>query len=254
MVENLSLTPWAEYERKLAQTQARRAELQAKDAELGVFEGKLARTIEVLKDTHASMAMASIGDDMVKAMESLVETQKANRPPQIGPDSPFYGKPLPECAVIVIRNAGKALSETEIVEGLRAGGVQIISNDPGRNVRRSMLRRPDILQVVEKKWVVIETPVSIENLPQKCLVNNFSEKHAQSTRSGIEAAKARGVAWGRTPVLTPDKEETLLAMRQDGCNANEICELLEISRGTYFKYLSGKGLTKKYNLKEGQLI
>jgi hypothetical protein len=161
-------------------------------------------------------------------------------------DDRFYGKPLPECAVIVIREAGRALTEEEIVDGLRAGGVQIVSKMPQMNVRRSMARRPDILYTKNRKWAVIETPIEGDKLPMKRLVNNFTDVHAESTRSGIEAAKARGVAWGRSPSITPEKEHVLLQLRREGVQPTEISKAIGVSRTTVFNYLKEHGLSKKY--------
>jgi len=244
MADNSSKNPWDDYAEKLALTQARRTELrekfEKKDEELRIIEERLANGVQAMKD------MAKAMDELIETGEFLIGSQVAQAASPIGPDSPFYGKPLPECAVIVIRQARKALTEEEIVAGLRAGGVQIVSNKPEMNVRRSMARRPDILQTVNKKWVVIETPTDIENLPKKLSVNNFTPTHAESTRSGIEAAKARGVAWGRTPVITPEKEKMIHELRSEGLYANEIYKIIGVSRGALFRYLREKGLTKQY--------
>ena len=250
MADNSSRNPWDEYEAKLALTQARRAELrekfEKKDEELRIIEEKLANGVQVMKD------MAKAVDELFELVEFPINPQAAQTASPIGPDSPFYGKPLPECAVVVICEAGRALTEEEIVAGLRAGGVQIVSNKPEMNVRRSMARRPDILQMVNKKWVVIETPMDLENLPKKLSVNNFTRTHAESTRSGIEAAKARGVTWGRTPVITPEKEAMIYELRSQGLYANEIVKTIGVSRGAYFRYLREKGLTKQYGAHDSE--
>ena len=248
MADSSSRNPWDDYEEKLALTRARRAELRAKfekkDEELRIIEEKLAHGVQAMKD------MAKAVDELFESVEFPIQAARAAS--SIGPDSPFYGKPLPECAVIVIRQAGRALTEEEIVAGLRAGGVQIVSNKPEMNVRRSMARRPDILQTVNKKWVVIETPTDVENLPKKLSVNNFTPTHAESTRSGIEAAKARGVTWGRTPVITPEKEAMIHELRSQGLYANEIVKTIGVSRGAYFRYLREKGLTKQYGAHDNE--
>jgi hypothetical protein len=247
MSDNSSKYPWNEYEEKLIQTQARRAELRAKfekkDEELRIIEEKLANAVQVLKDMQP--VMEKVVDELTEPGALPTKPQAAQSTP-IGPDSPFYAKPLPECAVIVIREAGRALTEEEIVAGLRAGGVQIVSNKPEMNVRRSMARRPDILKTVNKKWEAIETPAQVENLPQMLPVNKFTASHAESTRNGIEAARARGVAFGRTPVITPEKEKTIHELRSEGLYANEIYKIIGVSRGALFRYLKEKGLTKQY--------
>jgi hypothetical protein len=252
MADSPAKKPWDDYEAALVKTQARRGDLrekfEKKDEELRVLEEKLVRTIEVLKDTQATMA--SVADEAIEPGNAIVAqplTQMIAQPQPIGPDSPFYGKSLPECAVIIIRQAGRALTEAEIVEGLRAGGVQIVSKMPQMNVRRSMARRPDILYTKNKKWAVIETPIDGEKLPQKRVVNNFTTSHAESTRIGIAAAQARGVTVGRAPVITPEKEKMLLEMRSQRLQANEISKALGVSRTTYFNYLKEKGWSKQYS-------
>ncbi|MGB9154754.1 MAG: hypothetical protein WCD70_16905 [Alphaproteobacteria bacterium] len=254
MADNAAKNPWDDYEATLVKTQARRGDLrdkfEKKDEELRVLEEKLVRTIEVLKDIQATMA--SVADDAVdprRATAAQPSTETPTQPGQpqpIGPDSPFYGKSLPECAVIIIRQAGRALTEAEIVDALRAGGVQIVSKMPQMNVRRSMARRPDILQNRNRKWVVIETPSDGEKLPPKRVVNNFTTAHAESTRKGIAAAQARGVVVGRTPLITTEKEKVILEMRSQGSHASEIANAIGVSRTAYFNYLREKGWTKQY--------
>jgi predicted transcriptional regulator YheO len=250
MSGNSSKDPWSEYEEKLVQTQARRAELRTKfekkDEELRAVEEKLANAVQVLKDMQ--QVMASVVDELIESGDLPIKPQASQAASQIGPDSPFYGKSLPECAVIVIRKAGRALTEEEIVAALKVGGVQIVSKMPQMNVRRSMARRPDILQTRNRKWAVIETPIEGDKLPPKRVVNNFTTAHAENTRIGIAAAQARGVTVGRTPVITPEKETILLELRNQGLQANEISKAIGVSRTTYFNYLKEKGWSKQYSL------
>ena len=246
MIEDSSKSVWHEYDERLAQTQARRAELRAKyetkDRELRILEEKLANAVKVLQDMEQIMEQA-VG---IFESEELLPRPKSTDAPPIGPESPFYGKSLPECAVIVIREAGKALTEEEIVAGLKAGGVQIVSKMPQMNVRRSMARRPDILYTKNRKWAVIETPIEGDKLPMKRVVNNFTTAHAESTRMGIIAAQARGVTVGRSPTITPEKEEILLKLRDEGQQATAIAKAIGVSRTTVFNYLKEHGLSKKY--------
>jgi DNA invertase Pin-like site-specific DNA recombinase len=61
---------------------------------------------------------------------------------------------------------------------------------------------------------------------------------------GIEAAKARGVAWGRSATITPEKEKVIAEMRSRQRPAKEIIEAIGVSRTTYFNYLKEHGLSK----------
>ncbi len=251
MPDEFSKGAWSNYQEKLVQTQARRAELRArfenKDDELRVLEEKLANMVQLLKDAERIMEEA-VG--VLEDSEELPPKIANSAVPHIGPDSKFYGKPLPECAVVVIREAGRPLTEEEILVGLRAGGVQIVSQQPLLNVRRSMARRNDILYTKNRKWAVIETPIDSEQMPKGQAVNKFSKAHAESTRNGIEAAKARGVAWGRSATITPEKEKVIAELRSLGMQAKEIIEAIGVSRTTYFNYLKERGLSKKYELSD----
>ena len=251
MPDEFSKGAWSNYQEKLVQTQARRAELrekfEKKDGELRILEEQLANVVKVLKDAEQIME-AAFG--ILEEPEESSPKTISGAASQIGPESPFYGKSLPECAVIVIREAGKALTEEEIVDGLKAGGVQIVSKMPQMNVRRSMARRPDILYNKNRKWAVIETPIDGDKLPQRRVVNNFTEAHAESTRNGIEAAKARGVAWGRPMIITPEKEQVIVEMRSRDLPAIEIAKAVGVSRTAYFNYLKERGMSKKYEFHE----
>ncbi|MFJ2456689.1 recombinase family protein [Pseudomonas protegens] len=65
------------------------------------------------------------------------------------------------------------------------------------------------------------------------------------TRRGREAAKGRGVQFGRRPTLTPGQVEHARALLADGRTANEVAELLGVHRATLYRALRVTACNRK---------
>src|SRR6056297_344156 len=56
-------------------------------------------------------------------------------------------------------------------------------------------------------------------------------------KSGLESAKARGRKGGRKKAHSEDKIKTMLKMNADGYSKKEICESMNVSRTTLYRYI-----------------
>lgn len=56
-------------------------------------------------------------------------------------------------------------------------------------------------------------------------------------RSGLESAKARGRKGGRKKAHSDDKIKIMLRMNKDGYSKKEICESMNVSRTTLYRYI-----------------
>ncbi len=59
----------------------------------------------------------------------------------------------------------------------------------------------------------------------------------ERTKAGLEAARKRGRTGGRRHKLDETQAKTVVLMTQNKIPLEQICEALEISRATYFRYL-----------------
>ena len=60
----------------------------------------------------------------------------------------------------------------------------------------------------------------------------------ERTQAGLAAARARGRKGGRPKILDAKKTNLLLKLNQERNNSvNEICEMLGISRSTFYEYV-----------------
>jgi len=62
----------------------------------------------------------------------------------------------------------------------------------------------------------------------------------ERTNAGLAAARARGRTGGRPKGIDPKKKKAALALKKEaGHSVREICEIVGISRNTYYKYTRG---------------
>jgi len=73
------------------------------------------------------------------------------------------------------------------------------------------------------------------------------------TRSGREAAKARGVRFGRRPTLTPGQVEHARDLLGAGRTAAEAAELLGVHRATLYRALRGQETSQAEACRRGAL-
>ena len=60
----------------------------------------------------------------------------------------------------------------------------------------------------------------------------------ERTRSGREAAKARGVKFGARPVLTPAQVDHARELVEQGRSVREVADLLGVHRSTLYRALN----------------
>lgn len=66
----------------------------------------------------------------------------------------------------------------------------------------------------------------------------------ERTNAGLQAARARGRKGGRPKGVDQKKQKAALALKKDaGHSIREICEIVGISRNTYYKYTRSAGST-----------
>jgi DNA invertase Pin-like site-specific DNA recombinase len=66
----------------------------------------------------------------------------------------------------------------------------------------------------------------------------------ERTNAGLAAARARGRKGGRPKGVDPKKQKAALALKKHaGHSIREICEIVGISRNTYYKYTRSDGAT-----------
>jgi DNA invertase Pin-like site-specific DNA recombinase len=61
---------------------------------------------------------------------------------------------------------------------------------------------------------------------------------SERTRAGVKAARARGVKFGRKPILNRQQVEHVKELRAKGKTPNAIADLLRVSRATVFRALA----------------
>ena len=74
------------------------------------------------------------------------------------------------------------------------------------------------------------------------------------TRSGREAAKARGVRFGRRPTLTPGQVEHARDLLSQGRTAAETAELLGVHRATLYRALGGQETSQAEARRRGAFV
>ena len=69
----------------------------------------------------------------------------------------------------------------------------------------------------------------------------------ERTNAGLQAARARGRKGGRPKGGNPKKQKAALALKKDGTHSiREICEIVGISRNTYYKYTRSDSSTPSW--------
>jgi hypothetical protein len=153
-----------------------------------------------------------------------------------------HGKSIPDAAIALIRLAGRPLSEDEIVDGLRRGGVTLVSESPAVNVRFALLRKrkeTGAVKVTNDKLWDVDKSASPEDEPPKqsgFLQNRDRNNHAERSRQGLLAARKRGVKNGPRSKITPEIKEVAESLLAEGVRIGEIAELIGVHAQTFNRW------------------
>jgi hypothetical protein len=154
------------------------------------------------------------------------------------------GKSIPDAAIALIRLAGRPLSEEEIVDQFRRGGVTLVSKNPALNLRFALLRKRRETGAVrltddKKHWDLGDNNASPENQTRKqsgFVQNRDRNNHAERSRQGLLAAWERGAKNGRKFTITPEIKEVAESLMAEGVRVGEIAELIGVSAPTFNRW------------------
>ncbi len=237
---------------ELARWEARDAEVRAQlsqlEAELsGIQHEKLRiQTFLDLAQEMASRFASGSASTSIQPVEvsQPVPNQGANSVDKTGiggtvpTERPrFFGQSLPVAAASLIQDRGQPLTETEILEGLEAGGLKMVSVKPHVNLRFALRRRPDLVRYEDGKWHTV-VDVTTVPLPQTGAVSNRSpEMHLLKTMEGMANARERGVIGGRRRIFDAEQRERVFALRSAGKSATEISKAVGVSKSLIYLWL-----------------
>jgi hypothetical protein len=152
------------------------------------------------------------------------------------------GKSIPDAAIELIRLAGRPLSENEIVDRLKRGGVTFVSNTPAVTLRFSLLRKrkeSGALKVNNDKLWDLGDSAEHENEATKhsgFVQNRDRNNHAERSRQGLLEARKRGVKNGRKFSITPEMKEVAESLLAEGARFGEIAKLIGVSSVTFARW------------------
>ncbi len=79
----------------------------------------------------------------------------------------------------------------------------------------------------------------------KMLIVHFRSNLRERTQAGLMAARDRGRKGGRPKSLDPDKRLLVVSLYDEKkYTVNQICQMMEISKPTLYKYIEGKQSVK----------
>jgi hypothetical protein len=167
-------------------------------------------------------------------------------------DEPFIeacrGKSIADAAIALIRLAEHPLSEEEIVDQFRRGRVTTVSKNPTLNLRFSLMRKRKETGAVKltddkKHWDIGDGPYPEEDGSNRSAFfeNRQRNDHAERSRQGLLAARARGAKHGRPFSITPEQREVAEGLLAEGERVGEIARLIGVSAVTFSRWRK-KGL------------
>ncbi len=158
------------------------------------------------------------------------------------------GKSIADAAIALIRLAGRPLSEEEIVDQLRRGRVTTVSKNPTLNLRFALMRKRKETAAVEltedkRHWDLGNGPYSEDDASNRSAFfeNRQRNDHAERSRQGLLAARARGAKHGRPFSITPEQKEVAEGLLAEGERVGEIARLIGVSAVTFNRWRK-KGL------------
>jgi hypothetical protein len=166
-------------------------------------------------------------------------------------DEPFIeacrGKSIADAAIALIRLAGHPLSEEEIVDQFRRGRVTTVSKNPTLNLRFALMRKRKetgavMLTEDKKHWDLGDNyDLDTEVERSAFFANRQRNDHAERSRQGLLAARARGAKHGRPFSITPEQKEVAEGLLAEGERVGEIARLIGVSAVTFNRWRK-KGL------------
>ena len=209
----------------------RAASLAEFDARLADIEGRAERLsiyLELASIYEPAVAHPPLPQPAFEALQpSVSDAQKA---------SPFFGKSLAEAGATLVSMAGRPLSDQEIVEGLVAHDMKLVSRQPVANLRLALRRRTDLVRNEGGKWHLVALPTG-SNTPSGCMPNRDPTNHLAQTMKGLAAARERGVKGGRHPIFSPEiVAEAQRLMREEGLSPYAAGKRLGIKPSTVAKW------------------
>ena len=152
----------------------------------------------------------------------------------------FFGQSLPVAAASFVQNSGKPLTEAEILEGLIAGGIKMVSAKPLANLRFALRRRPDLLRYDGGKWHAVIDVTTLPLPPTGAVPNRAPDQHLRKTMEGMAAARERGVVGGRRPMFDDAERNRVFALLADGKSVREVSQEAGVSRSLIYNWIRAK--------------
>jgi hypothetical protein len=151
------------------------------------------------------------------------------------------GKSIPDAAIALLALAGRPLTEEDLVERLKQGGVTFVSETPQLTLRFALLKKEKETRVICRRdkgyWAMSSWTVLNQAPPNSGFIQNRDRNdHAERSRQGLLAARARGVKNGRKSTFTPEITERVIRFMREGISDSEICKRIGISRQGFYKW------------------
>jgi DNA invertase Pin-like site-specific DNA recombinase len=150
-----------------------------------------------------------------------------------------------------------------MLDHLRAGDVVTVTRlDRLARSTRDLLDIAEQLQArgaglrsLAEPWADTTTPAGLMVLTVFAGIAEFERSLIiDRTRNGREAAKARGVQFGRRPTLTPGQVEHARELLGAGRTATETAELLGVHRATLYRALRGQETSQAEARRRGAFV
>lgn len=143
---------------------------------------------------------------------------------------------------------------SRMIDHLRAGDQVVIWKLD--RLGRSLQHLVQLVKSLNEKGVALKSlndPIDTTSSQGRLVFNLFASLAEferdiirERTMAGLSAARARGKLGGRKPGLTDNAEKTAIAAellyKERSLSINEICEKLNISKPTLYKYLRFRGV------------
>ena len=111
---------------------------------------------------------------------------------------------------------------------------------PTRHFQNTLLKRGVNVRNTQEG---IDTTTPFGEAMAKVIVVFAEMEHSwirERTKSGLQAAKARGKSRGRARKMTPEQEEMARTLEENKVPVVQICQTLGISRATFYRQIAPK--------------